>query len=145
MITNQIVQNCIDSLNQITKVDLCVMDPDGNLVADTFDEMELKRNMITGFAESPADSQMIGEYHLLKVSNAGNLQYILVSKGTDENGFTVGKIAVSQLQQLIVAYQEKYDVNVFFKICYWTICCLLIYITAQKNYILKLNKKELFF
>jgi carbohydrate diacid regulator len=115
MITDQIVQNCIDSLKQITKVDLCVMDPDGNLVADTFDEMELKREMITGFADSPADSQMIGDYNLLKVINSGNLQYILISKGGADNGFTTGKIAVSQLQQLTVAYQEKYDVNMFFQ------------------------------
>lgn len=115
MITNQIIENCIDSLKQITKVDLCVKDSDGNSVADTFEKMELKREIIIDFAKSSADSQTIGEYQLFKVINSAGLQFIVISRGTENKGFTIGKIAVSQLEQLIFAYQEKYDVNVFFQ------------------------------
>jgi len=115
MITNKIIQNCIDSLKQITKVDLCVKEPDGKSVADTFENMELEKTMLTDFAESPADMQTIGEYQLFKVMNSSELHYILVSKGTEEKSFAIGKIAVSQLEQLIIAYQERYDVNVFFQ------------------------------
>ncbi len=112
MITSQIIQNCLDKLTQITKIELCVRDTDGNSVADTFENMELDRKMVTEFAKSPADLQTIGKYQLFKVANSTGIQYILIANG-EEAGFTVGKIAVAQLQQLIIAYQEKYDVNVF--------------------------------
>ncbi len=115
MISNQTIQNCIDSLKQITNVDLCVKDPEGNSVADTFEDMDLKRTIVTDFANSPADMQTVGAYQLYKVINSTGLQYILVSRGIEDRNFTIGKIAVSQLEQLIFAYQEKYDINVFFQ------------------------------
>ena len=37
MISNQVIQTSIDELKNITKVDLCVMDLDGLVVAATFE------------------------------------------------------------------------------------------------------------
>mgnify|MGYP000287442041 CR=1 FL=1 len=36
MISNQILQNTIDGLKEITRIDLCVMDTDGKTLATTF-------------------------------------------------------------------------------------------------------------
>lgn len=36
MISNQILQNTIDGLNEITRIDLCVMDTDGKTLATIF-------------------------------------------------------------------------------------------------------------
>ena len=38
MISNQILQNTIDGIHGITRVDLCVYDTEGKAIATTFDE-----------------------------------------------------------------------------------------------------------
>ena len=67
MISNQIIQTSIDELKAITKVDIYVFDLDGIKVAVTTEDIEISREIITGFAASPADSQVVGGYHFLKV------------------------------------------------------------------------------
>ncbi len=115
MISSQIIQTSIDELKTITKVDLCVYDLGGQSVAGTVDMSDLSADLLGGFAVSPADSQVIGTHHLLKVYDDNELVYILVSKGYSDDVYMVGKIAVSQLQHLITAYKERYDRNNFFQ------------------------------
>lgn len=115
MITNQIIQTCIDDLRSITKTDLCVMDDEGLTTATTFDEMQLDSETIRIFSESAADSQVIQDYYLFKVYDDTEPIYTLITRGFHDDAYMVGKIAVSQLQQLIAAYKERYDRNSFFQ------------------------------
>lgn len=115
MISSQIIQTSIDELKAITKVDLCVYDLSGGLVASTTSQIEISGGLISGFANSPADSQVIGIHHLLKIWDEGELIYILVAKGTSDDVYMVGKIAVCQLQNLAIAYKERFDRNNFFQ------------------------------
>ena len=115
MISSQIIQTSIDELKAITKVDLSVYDLSGTLVASTAGKMEISAELIDGFASSPADSQVIGPHHLLKILDEGELLYILVSRGVSEDAYMVGKIAVCQLQNLAIAYKERFDRNNFFQ------------------------------
>ncbi len=115
MISSQIIQTSIDELKAITKVDLCVYDLSGTTVAATTVQFDLATDLISGFAGSPADSQVIGMHHLLKIMDEGELLYILVAKGLSEDVYMVGKIAVCQLQNLIIAYKERFDRNNFFQ------------------------------
>ncbi len=115
MISTQIIANCIEELKQITKVDLAVFGIDGTLVTATFETDYITENLIKGFANSPADSQVIGKDHLLRVLDEGELIYILVATGENDETYLVGKIAVSQMQQLIAAYKERFDRNNFFQ------------------------------
>ena len=115
MISSQTIQNSIDELKAITKVDLFVYDESGLLVASTGDRMELSEDLIRGFASSPADSQVIGIHHLLKILDEGELMYVLVARGNGEDAYMVGKIAVCQLRNLAIAYKERFDRNNFFQ------------------------------
>lgn len=115
MISSQTIQTSIDELKAITKVDLCVYDLSGMLVASTTEQIEITSDLISGFANSPADSQVIGQHHLLKILDEGELLYILVAKGMNDDVYMVGKIAVCQLQNLAVAYKERFDRNNFFQ------------------------------
>ena len=115
MISSQTIQTSIDELKAITKVDLCVYDLSGAPVATTTTQFEIAADLISGFAYSPADSQVIGVHHLLKIMDEGELLYILVAKGSGEDVYMVGKIAVCQLQNLIIAYKERFDRNNFFQ------------------------------
>ena len=120
MITNQIIQNSITELKSITRIDFEVYEPDGMKVAATTGEsaeeaLQENSGLIREFAESPADSQVIGTRHLLKVFDEEETAYILVSIGTGEDAYVMGKVAVSQLQALISAYKERYDRNSFYQ------------------------------
>ena len=115
MISNQVIQTSIDELKAITKVDLCIYDITGSLVASTAEKGSLSNDFVTSFVQSPADSQVIGNEHLLKVLDEGEVVYILVARGTSDDVYMVGKIAVCQLQNLIIAYKERFDRNNFFQ------------------------------
>lgn len=115
MISNQILQNTIDGLKAIARADLCVMDPDGKVVAATDDRMESGRQDALEFAASPADSQEIQDSQFFKIYDEQQLEYILVLTGTGENLYMIGKMAAFQIQNLLVAYKERFDKDNFIK------------------------------
>ena len=115
MISNQVIQTSIDELNNITKVDLCVMDLDGLVVASTCPNEKIDDNLVRDFATSPADSQIVGGYHMMKIADEGEVVYILIAIGNSSDVYMVGKIAVSQIQNLMIAYKERFDRNGFFQ------------------------------
>lgn len=115
MISNQVIQTSIDELKNITKVDLCVMDLDGLVVASTFESSEISSELITSFIQSPADSQIVGGYHMLKILEDGDVVYVLVARGTGADAYMIGKVAVSEIQNLVIAYKEHFDKNNFFQ------------------------------
>lgn len=115
MITNQIIQNSINDLHNITKVDLCVYDADGFRVYGTYETVEISESLIKAFIDSPADSQVIGTNHLLKIYDDNELLYVLLATGVSDDVYMVAKIAVAQLQALITAYKERFDRNNFFQ------------------------------
>lgn len=115
MISSQIIQTSLDELKAITKIDLCVYDLTGTIVATTVTQNDVEPNLIRSFADSPADSQVIGQHHLLKILDEGELLYILVARGMSDDVYMIGKIAVCQIQNLVVAYKERFDRNNFFQ------------------------------
>lgn len=115
MISSQIIRTSIEELYAITKVDLCIFDLDGIVVTSTFDTKSISTGIITDFASSPADSQVIGTDHLLKIRDEGETAYILVARGSSDEVYMIAKVAVSQIQNLIIAYKERFDRNNFFQ------------------------------
>ena len=115
MISNQIIKNSMIELKTISKIDFCIFDLEGTSVASTCEEETIAKDIVRHFAVSPADSQVIGTNHLLKIVDEEEVVYILNAVGTADEVYMVGRIAVSQIQNLIVAYKEKFDRNSFFQ------------------------------
>lgn len=115
MISAQTIRTSIEELSAITKVELCVMDLGGETVASTSERDFLDVSIVINFANSPVDSQVIGDVHLFKILDEGDPAYVLLAKGDSEHAYMVGKIGVSQLQNLVVAYKERFDRNNFFQ------------------------------
>ena len=115
MISNQILQNTIEGLREITKMDLCVLDIDGKVLATTFAEPANYSSSLLSFVESPADSQAIQGYQFFKIFDEHQLEYILVASGSSDDVYMVGKIAAFQIQNLLVAYKERFDKDNFIK------------------------------
>ena len=114
MISNQILQNTIEGLKGIARVELCVMDVDGKEVAATMDMGNCSKPAVE-FASSPADSQEIQGYQYFKIYDEQQLEYILVAGGTGEDVYTIGKMVAFQIQNLLVAYKERFDKDNFIK------------------------------
>ena len=115
MISNQILQSTIEGLKGITRVDLCVMDTEGKNLASTFEGAEQYEEAVLNLVESPADSQVLSGNQFFKVFDEQQLEYIISSRGENDDVYMVGKIAGFQIQNLIVAYKERYDKDNFIK------------------------------
>ena len=115
MISNQILQNTLEGLKGITRIDLCMIDTEGKVSATTFPDPEDYVEAAELFANSPADSQLMQGYQFFKVFDEHQLEYILLAKGESEDVYTVGKVAVFQIQSLLVAYKERFDRDNFIK------------------------------
>ena len=115
MISNQILQDTIDGIKAITRIDLCVMDTEGKPLASTLDAVEEYKEAVLVFAESLAESQALQGYQFFKVFDEHQLEYVILAKGDSDDVYMVGKLAAFQIQNLLVAYKERYDKDNFIK------------------------------
>ncbi len=114
MISNQIMQNTLEGLKGIARVELSVMDVDGREIASTMDFGHCSK-AAADFASSPADSQEIQNYQYFKIFDDQQLEYVLVVSGSGEDVYMLGKLAAFQIQNLIIAYRERFDKDNFIK------------------------------
>lgn len=115
MISNQILQNTIDGLKSITRIDLCVLDLEGKVCATTFAIEEEYGNTVASFVDSQADSQTVQDYQLFKVRDELQVEFVLLAKGSTDDVYMIGKMAAFQLQTLLIAYKERFDKDNFIK------------------------------
>ncbi len=115
MISNQILQNTLDGLKTITRIDLSVVDVEGKTLATTFSQPRDCVKEVKAFVESPAESQVIQNFQFFKVYDEQQLEYVLIANGENDDVYMVGKMAVFQIQSLLVAYKERFDKDNFVK------------------------------
>ncbi|MCQ2541153.1 MAG: helix-turn-helix domain-containing protein [Lachnospiraceae bacterium] len=115
MISNQILQNTIDGMTSIAHVELMVTDTDGRCVVTTMKNKANHEAAVVEFVNSAADSQEIQKCQFFKIFDEQQLEYILIADGAGENAHMVGKMVAFQIQNLLVAYKERYDKDNFVK------------------------------
>ena len=115
MISNQVLQSTIDSLKGIARLDIAIADIDGKVLATTFIEDKDLSDMVVSFAASQADSQAAGGYQFFKIFDEHQLEFVLIAHGDTDDVYMVGKLAVLQIQTLLVAYREQFDKDNFIK------------------------------
>ncbi|MCR5743170.1 MAG: helix-turn-helix domain-containing protein [Lachnospiraceae bacterium] len=115
MISNQILQNTVDGLKGITRIELCICDTEGKALVSTSSQMEIVPSQITTFVESAADSQLVNGCQFFKIYDEHKLEYVLLAKGASDDVYMIGKIAAFQIQNLLVAYKERFDKDNFIK------------------------------
>ena len=109
MISNQIFKNII-------RRELSVAEREGKIVAPT--EESMVNTVIESadiFIQSPAENQLVQGYQYFKVFDNGSPEYIVMIKGEDEEAYRIGKITAFQIQNLLVAYKERFDGDNFIK------------------------------
>ena len=115
MISNQILQNTIEGIKEITQVNLSVFDEEGKLLASTWNKADGMQRYVRMFVNTSAETQIVSDYQLFKIYDEHQLEYVLAVSGDDEEAGTIGKITVFQIQNLLIAYKERFDNDNFFK------------------------------
>ena len=115
MISNQVLQNTLEGLKEISRTEFCITDTEGKILASTFTDFTIQQGDIQAFVDSQADSQLVKGFQYFKVCDDYQLEYILVAHGDDEDTYMVGKLAAFQIQNLIIAYKERFDKDSFIK------------------------------
>ncbi len=91
MISNQILQNTIEGLKGISRIDFCVLDTEGKELAATFEAYRTTVSAVLSFVESPADSQVIQGCQFFKIFDEQRLEYVLLADGESEDVYMLGK------------------------------------------------------
>ena len=115
MLSNQIIQKSLDELKAVTKIDLEVYDLEGIRIAGTINRAKEESHIVDIFAQSVAQTQELENKWFMKIQDEDQDIYVLIAYGEEPYVYSVAKIAVNQLQALLVAYREKYDRNNFFQ------------------------------
>lgn len=136
MISNHKIQTALDEIKEISKIDLALYTEKGKQVAATFDPEENMEYAVISFADSMAESQMLSGCHFFKVMVEGELEYILLTKSSGEDAYMVGRLAICQIRNLVVAYMEHFDRNNFMQnILLGNMLVVDMYNKAQKLHI----------
>lgn len=115
MLSNQILQETLEGLRSITRVNMAAVGADGRVVAGTFDVAPDCLAAAKEFADSPAINQVVNDYQFFRISEGTHVSYILILQGSSDENYMVGRMAVFQVQQLLYAYREHYDKDNFIK------------------------------
>ena len=115
MISNQILQNTIEGIKEIAHMNLCVCDAEGKTLANTFEKENQFAPAIHEFVNSQADTQTIKGNRFFKIFDNDRVEMILVVGDDSDSSYVTGKLAVFQVQNLLLAYKERYDKDNFVK------------------------------
>lgn len=115
MISNQILQNTIDGLKEITDIELHVLDPEGNELAGTVQAPYDTPQEAKDFAASGQEMMTTGNRHYFKILDDGQPEFVVVTKGGQKEAQVVGRMTAFQLRSLLTAYKEHFDRDNFIK------------------------------
>ena len=111
MISNQILQNTIDGLKGISKVDFSVLDTEGKELASTLDNAQERNSAVISFVESPADSQVIQGCQFFKIFDEQRLEYVLLAEGDSETAYMLSLIHLSIRRQRQMCIRDRLHID----------------------------------
>lgn len=114
MLNNKVIKMVIEDLKNISQIDLCIANFNGDICATTFN-YQIPQQKIIDFLNTMTNSKTIDNYNFFKVTDDISSSYIVITKGDKKDSKIIGKICVSELKNLIIAYREKIDENTFIK------------------------------
>ena len=115
MISNQLLKKTIEEFKDISGVNLAVLDIDGRVVVRTFNDETIDADAVKDFVASERDSVTIPGFHLIKVKEDGQDEYVLAVRSSDANSVLVCQMVKYQLETLLAAYRERFDKDNFIK------------------------------
>lgn len=139
MLSNQKLQNSLNEIKEISRMESALFTAKGKLVAHT-DGMPLpeplEHQVVEEFAESLAEKQTYQDYHLFKIVVEGETEYILVCLVNEESFLVCAQMAVCQIRNLVMSFAEQFDRSNFMQnILLGNMLVVDIYGKAKKHHI----------
>jgi carbohydrate diacid regulator len=131
------LQTTLEGNKDITGQDMCLTDLHGVVLAATCQQDEEKLlPLVSGFAAAQTLIQEEEGLICLKVMDGVTAEYILIVASDSPEGRMCGKLVVFQLQELMSACREKFDIDNFMKnLLLDNLLLVDIYNRAQKLHI----------
>ena len=107
------LQKCLDDWKEISRLDFCLLDMNGQPFCSTCSRQLPSASRLEEFSESSALCMANTGSCLYKVHDREEFSYILIVWGSGDSVPTIGELAVYQIESLITAYAEKNDKNTF--------------------------------
>lgn len=138
MLSNQKLQNSLDEIKEISRMDTALFHANGKLAADThgIEINQTLEQVVLEFAASLAERQIYQDYHLFKVIVEGDTEYILVCHVLDGISGICAQMAVCQIRNLVMSFAEQFDRNNFIQnILLGNMLVVDIFSKAKKHHI----------
>ncbi len=111
--TKQAIQKAFNELKSITKIDFQLFNIQGQPVAFTVASSSETEKNVRNFLDSQAEGQEIGGIQFFRVRVRGEEDYALLLSGAGNEVYMAGKMAVCQVENLLLAYKDTQDLNSF--------------------------------
>lgn len=136
MISNQKLQNALNEIKEIAKLDTALYSAKGRLLASTFEVDDSFESAVLAYADSMEERSFVQGYELLRVILEGETEYVLLFQAMDETSHVFGQMAVCQIRNLAISYAEQFDRNNFIRnILLGNMLTVDIYSKAKKMHI----------
>lgn len=113
MLSNHRLQEVLEEIADISRIGLILYDEKGKLLASSGETEAEMSHEVEQFARSMAESQILSGYHFFKVAVDQEVEYILLAKANYDEAYMVGRLAVCQIRNMILANREISDRNNF--------------------------------
>nr|WP_027871526.1 helix-turn-helix domain-containing protein [[Eubacterium] cellulosolvens] len=111
MISARILGKTLQELHNITGSLLTLVNRNGEIVYNCAEKSKDLSASVHSFIESAADTMYVGTDYFLKVNDNDRVEYVVIAGG--ENAEMSGRIAVSELQNILTVSHERSDRNHF--------------------------------
>lgn len=111
MISNRLLQECLEDFSEIFRLPMALYDKNRNCVAGQ-EEYEPEEEIFENFWDSAADMQALGNRYLFKVGEE-DYGYILSVNGGSKDSYPMGQLAARQLERILDVGYSREDRNQF--------------------------------
>ncbi|MCR5453203.1 MAG: helix-turn-helix domain-containing protein [Lachnospiraceae bacterium] len=115
MISNQILQKTLDGIHEISGASFAIYDPDGMAQATTLPDAMGYADAVKDMAASGDDLREGDGVVYTVAKDEGRVEYVILTTGSGEGLSTLGRVLAFQIEELIIAYKERFDRDNFIK------------------------------
>jgi len=110
------IQAILKEVMEISQIPMLLYDADGNCTASSSDHTDTSlTGSVQEFIRSDAGSQSLGSFHYFKVISCDTLSYVLLVSNFAPDSFTIGRLTVCQLKNLLESQEESVTKSSFIR------------------------------
>lgn len=115
--STQKLQNTINEIKEISKLDYLLYSKTGKRIAATIDYPEGLEELVVPFVDSMAETQIVQGWLYCRIDLNEGTEYVLLcsTENSPDYAFVIGKMAAAQICTVLVSMQEPLDKTIFLR------------------------------